>query len=168
MIPLRRRTTANGATDEAAAQATAGPAPRRGNSPQTPSDDSSREERQSAVEEVAKLLLTQKKYKEAETIRVKPLPIAPYFREWKQETYEEVCAASGRPTEAMKLIRTVEKAGIQFEDVADSGDFDTLDAKLATALTKVLKNNDLKRQVNKAKEVAQLNDEMVKGRQSSS
>ena len=84
-----------------------------------------------------------KKHNEAEEVKVKALPIAPYFREWKQETYEEVCAASGRPTEGIKWIRTVEKTGVKFEDVANSGDFDTLESKLATALTKVLKNNGL-------------------------
>ena len=74
---------------------------------------------------MAKLLLTQKKYKEADKISLKPLPIAPYFREWKQEMYEGTAAASGRPQLCFKLIKAVERPGVTFEELAGRGDFDS-------------------------------------------
>ena len=78
--------------------------------PQGTANDASHDERQSSIEEVAKLLLkSNKKHNEAEEVKVKALPIDPYFRERKQETYEEVCTASGRPSKATKWIRAVEK-----------------------------------------------------------
>ena len=122
-------------------------------------EGSSKDDRSAVAEEVAKAILSKKKYKEAEEIStLKPLPITPLFRDWKQETFEAVCSASGRPKLCLPWIRAVEKEGTTFESLADSGDFETLDAKLATALTKLLKKDDLKRKVDKAKERAKLCD----------
>ena len=85
----------------------------------------------------------------------------PHFREWKQNTFEAVCTTSGRPKRCFKRVRAVDQQGVKFEDLADGEDFDALDAKFATALTNLPRNNDLKRQVTKAKEAAQLKDELV-------
>ena len=86
------------------------------------------------------------------------LPITPSFRERKQNTFEQVRAASGRPDPRFKRIRRAEKQGVKLEDVADSGDFDARDAALAMALTSAAERDDLKRRVNEAKETAQLCD----------
>ena len=71
---------------------------------------------------------------------------------------------SARPRDAR--FRAVEKQGVKFENFADSGDFDALDAKLATALTNALRHDDLKRLVTKVVPAVQLKDEIAKGRQS--
>ena len=127
--------------------------------------DSSRDERQSTIEEVAKLFLkSSKKHREAGSARVKACAIAPYFREWKQDALEDVRAVSGRPCDAVDWIRAVERARVKFDGLADSQDFDALDAELATAPTKALKHDDLTRRVTKAKEAAQLKRETAKGR----
>ena len=127
--------------------------------------DSSRDERQSTIEEVAKLFLkSSKKHREAGLARVKARAIAPYFREWKQDALEDVRAVSGRPCDAVDWIRAVERARVKFDGLADSQDFDALDAELATAPTKALKHDDLTRRVTKAKEAAQLRGETAKGR----
>ena len=48
---------------------------------------------------------------------VKARPIAPYFREWKQEALEEACAASGRLCDTIKWNRAVEKkARVKLDD----------------------------------------------------
>ena len=132
--------------------------------PQGTRGDSSHDERKSKVEEVAKLLLnSSKKHTYADEVKVKASPIAPYFREWKQGAFEDVRAARGRPCVAVEWIRAVGRAGVKFNDMADSRDFDALDAKLATALTKAPKHDDLKRRATKSQEAAPLKDEMVKG-----
>ena len=55
---------------------------------------------------------------------------------------------SARPeADQFQWISAVEKRGVKFEDLAESGDFDALGAKIANALTKVLKGDDPRRQV---------------------
>ena len=77
---------------------------------------------------------------------------------------KEEAGASGRPHKAFTWIWEVDKA-TSIEDLVDSGDFETLDAKLAAALGKIL-HGELGRQINVLEEkVAATPGVMLKGRQ---
>ena len=112
---------------------------------------------------VVQAVLSEKKYTEADECPFRRLPETPYFREWKQDAIDKVCKASGRPDEAFTWIREVEQSRKTFDQLADSGDFVTLDAKIASGLTDLLRNDDLKRRAQKAKEEAQTEGRRVRG-----
>ena len=86
------------------------------------------------------------KYTEANQVKVEPLPSVAKFRTWKTHLRKEVAGASGRPQKAFAWICEVDKAE-SIEDLVDSGDFETLDAKLAADLGKIL-HGELGRQIN--------------------
>ena len=110
-------------------------------------------------------LLQKQKYTEADEVRYKALPAVPFFREWKQNMYEDTCSASGRPDECFIFLRKIEEPGVTFESLADSGEFSSLDAKIAKACANILKNDDLKRKVNQKKEEAKMMNRLLNGRQ---
>jgi len=105
--------------------------------------------------------------KEAETIKIPPLPSATQFRSWKVSVRTEVTAASGRGDVAFKWILLAESPSSSFESLATSGTgFESLDAKLAAAMTK-LSHGELGRLFSLATEHERLADppRMIKGRQ---
>ena len=65
--------------------------------------------------------------------------------------------------EAFEWTREVEHSGKTFEDLRDGGDFNTLDSKVATGLSNMLKHDELKRRVQKTKEEYQLAGKRMKG-----
>ena len=75
-----------------------------------------------------------KKYKESDEIKIGPLPQVPQFRGWLNDLRRGVAAASGRPQAAFNWMIGVENQSATFESLANSGDFETMDAKLYTAL----------------------------------
>ena len=77
------------------------------------------------------------KRKEADSVRVPQLPKAPGFRAWKMALRDEIAGASGSPQEAFAWILKVEKPGITSEELGDSENFPSLDAKLAAALSRI-------------------------------
>jgi hypothetical protein len=78
--------------------------------------------------------------------------------------FDEVAAASGAPEEGFDWIIELQREGVSFDAMADSSRFPTLDAKLATALTKILKG-DLERRISLLKEEAIARGTPLRGRQ---
>ena len=60
---------------------------------------------------------------------------------------DEITGASGDPDASFKWIHQVEKPNIKIEDLAESGEFASLDAKLAAGIAKVAQG-DLGRAIN--------------------
>ena len=75
-----------------------------------------------------------------------------------------MCAASGRPDEAFPWILATEKQGVTLEDFADSGDFPTLDVKLAAAISKLAKG-ELGHRLAHETELAAKQGKLIRGRQ---
>ena len=76
--------------------------------------------------------------KEAETIKIPPLPSATQFRSWKVSVRTEVTAAGGKGDVAFQWILAAESPSSTFESLAKSGaGFESLDAKLAAAMAKI-------------------------------
>ena len=84
--------------------------------------------------------------KEAESVKIAALPNAPQFRGWKLALRAEVAAASGAPEAGFIWIKRVEAKETTLEDLGDSQEFASLDAKLASALAK-LTTGDLARTI---------------------
>eukprot|EP00973_Karenia_brevis_P011762 1593473-Karenia_brevis.AAC.1 len=77
------------------------------------------------------------KSKEADKITLEFLPTVPKFRLWKSSLRKEVAGASVSPNEALNWICEIESAR-DYMQLGDSGKFQTLDAKLASAFGKIL------------------------------
>ena len=100
-------------------------------------------QRQSPAEKgAAALLQPQPKFMEAETIVIPPLPDVLQFRSWLATVRDNVSNASGRANTAFPWIRYTEMApgATALEDLGNSGDFESLDAKLNAALMKAITN----------------------------
>ena len=61
--------------------------------------------------------------KEAEAIKLPPMPNALGFRAWKLQVWDEVAGASGNPDKAFQWLKKVEKEGTAIDDLASSGRF---------------------------------------------
>lgn len=81
------------------------------------------------------------KIKEADTIKLLPLPDVPQFEAWKNNLRSQVMAASGRRDEAFHWILEVEDEQFTYDDLADCTDFETLDSKLSAAIGIVAKGS---------------------------
>ena len=79
--------------------------------------------------------------KEADSIKVPPMPSPLQYRQWKGSIRTEVTAASGRGEEAFQWVLDAESRDVTFEELYDSKGFDSLDAKLAAALIKSANDN---------------------------
>ena len=77
--------------------------------------------------------------KEADGIKLLPLPEAPRLTQWKQHLRDKVVSASGRGDEAFKWILQAENPEIPDEALAPRGKFVSLDAKLGAAFNDILK-----------------------------
>ena len=67
--------------------------------------------------------------------------MTPQFDAWKIALRFEVVAASGRPKSAFNWIIETENQKTTFEELADCGEFESLDCKLAVALGKIAKGS---------------------------
>jgi hypothetical protein len=76
---------------------------------------------------------TNQKYKESDSVVFPKLPDKRGMRNYKTQCVRIVIAASGRPKEAATWFRYTETAET-IEDLADDGKFETLSAKIASAL----------------------------------
>ena len=75
-------------------------------------------------------------------------------------------AASGRGDEAFTWIQAVEKDGSSFENLGKSGTgYETLDAKLASALVKTCDGSNLSRDITAKTEQEAKDGRNIKGRQ---
>ena len=78
------------------------------------------------------------KVKEADTIKVPAFPTPESYRNWRIKTREAVVAASTKPDEAFRWVNEAWKEGQSLEALRKVEPFNTLDAKLMSALTNVI------------------------------
>jgi len=102
--------------------------------------------------------------KEAEHIKLHPLPSPQQYRSWRNNTRGEIAAASHKPEACFRWVLEAEAPTATYDLLADSGEFGTLDIKLAAALTKVA-TGELGRKITLAVETEAKRGRMVKGRQ---
>ena len=94
------------------------------------------------------------------------------FACWKIRFKTEVCTCSQFPTEAMQWIKDVEMVD-SVDDLGSSSsvrglrmpDFEVLDAKIASALNRIIHNTQFKRKVSLEEQKAQKEDRLLRGRQ---
>jgi hypothetical protein len=84
-------------------------------------------------------------------VNIPPLPKAPQFRSWKLAVRDEIASASGDPDAGFAWIYQVESPDVKIEDLDNSGEFASLDAKLAAGIAKVAQG-DLGRAISTEKE----------------
>ena len=91
---------------------------------------------------------------------------------WKIRFKTEVCTCSQFPTEAMHWIKEVEMVD-SVDDLKSSltvrgirmPDFDVLDARIASALNRIIHNSHFKRRISLEEQKAQKQDRFLRGRQ---
>ena len=104
------------------------------------------------------------RYKEADKVLIPRFPDAVRYKMWRQAVGEELIAASGRPDEAFLWVLESESCDATYDNMAVSGNFLTLDMKLAAALS-ALATGEIGRQLSLRKQEEKKNGRMVKGRQ---
>ena len=99
-------------------------------------------------------------------------PTRATFACWKIRFKTEVCICSQFPTEAMHWIKEVEMVE-SVDDLKSSSsvrgirmpDFEILDARIASALNKIIHNSHFKRRISLEEQKAQKRDRFLRGRQ---
>ena len=99
-------------------------------------------------------------------------PTPATFACWKIRFKTEVCTCSQFPTEAMQLIKEVEMVD-SVDDIKSSSsiqgismpNFEVLDARIASALNKIIHNSHFKRRISLEEQKAQKQDRFLPGRQ---
>ena len=99
-------------------------------------------------------------------------PTPATFACWKIRFKTEVCTCSQFPTEAMQWIKEVELVD-SVDDLRSSSsirsipmpDFEVLDARIASALNKIIHNSHFKRKISLEEQKAQKEDRFLRGRQ---
>ena len=104
------------------------------------------------------------KAKEAETIKLLDFPTPETYRSWRIAAREAIRAASDRPDEAFSWVQAVYAKDQSLEGLRDPGKFLTLDTKLLSAISKVVKG-ELARQIVNYKESEAAHARAVRGRQ---
>jgi hypothetical protein len=105
------------------------------------------------------------KIKEADAIRIGPLPSPGAFRPWRLALFTEVQAASGRADAAFLWLRKAELPDVSFASLSTSGNFESLDAKLLAALVRSASGTIVGGQISRAQETAAKGNRPLKGRQ---
>lgn len=108
---------------------------------------------------------TADKTKEAEKVKLQNFPSVKNIKGWKMHFKKEVASASGRPKEAFVWIAQVEKA-LTIEELEDDEDFETLGAKIATAMSEII-HGEFARKIEVLKQKAAKLEipKMINGRQ---
>ena len=99
-------------------------------------------------------------------------PTPATFACWKTRCKTEVCTCSQFPTEAMQWIKEVEMVE-SVDDLRSSSSirripmpkFEVLDARIASALNKIIHNSHFKRRISLEEQKAQKQDRFLRGRQ---
>ena len=99
-------------------------------------------------------------------------PTPATFACWKIRFKTEVCTCSQFPTEAMQWIKEVELVDSVDELRSSSStrgismpNFEVLDARIASALNKIIHNSHFKRKISLEEQKAQKEDSFLRGRQ---
>ena len=100
------------------------------------------------------------------------IPTSATFACWKTRFKTEVCTCSQFPTEAMLWIKEVELVDSVVDLRSSSStrgismpDFEVLDARIASALNKIIHNSQFKRRISLEEQKAQKEDRFLRGRQ---
>ena len=101
-----------------------------------------------------------------------PFPTPATFACWKIRFKTEVCTCSQFPTEAMQWIKEVELV-VSVDELRSSSstrglsmpNFEVLDARIASALNKIIHNSQFKRRISLEEQKAQKEDRFFRGRQ---
>ena len=101
--------------------------------------------------------------KEADTMKLGPLPEAPRLTLWKQSVRDKVVSASGRGQVAFDWILEAENFEIPDDNLEAKGTFESLDAKFSSALNDILRGR-IATIIMDAKEKAALKGKRVSGR----
>ena len=104
------------------------------------------------------------KAKEEESIKLLEFPTPETYRSWRIAAREAIRSASDRPDEAFVWVQAVYSKDQTLEGLKDPGKFLTLDAKLLSAISKVVKG-ELARQIVTYKEAEAAKGRAVRGRQ---
>ena len=141
------------------------PPPSSSSSSSTSSSSSSGAKKKKKLKKKKSKITVPYKVKAGE-IKLPAWPTATGFPAWRRTLRQAVISASDRPERARPWIFAVEADDASMEDLhcADSDRHRTLDAKLAEALTKILKGEPA-RKVALAAERAALHQEVLGGRQ---
>ena len=103
--------------------------------------------------------------REAERIKINTWPKPATYRSWRMTVTDEVAAASTCPRSTFEWMLELQKEGVEYEHFIDPGiGMDTLDAKLASALTHVAPY-EFQRIIQARKQEALKDGRMVSGRQ---
>ena len=105
-------------------------------------------------------------------LHIDKFPTPATFACWKIRFKTEVCTCSQFPTEAMHWIKEVEmvdsvddlKTVLSVRGIR-MPDFEVLDAKIASALNRIIQNTQLKRRISLEEQKAQKEDLFLRGRQ---
>ena len=99
-------------------------------------------------------------------------PTPATFACWKIRFKTEVCTCSQFPTEAMQWIKDVEMVDSMDEFTSSSSvrgirvqNFEVLDARIASALNRIIHNSQFKRRISLEEQKAQKQDSFLHGRQ---
>ena len=104
------------------------------------------------------------------TLKISPTPAT--FACWKIRFKTEVCTCSKFPTDAMQRIKEVDLVD-SVDDLRSSSstrgismpNFEVLDARIASALNKIIHNSHFKRKISLEEQKAQEEDRFLRGRQ---
>ena len=98
-----------------------------------------------------------------EVIQLGAMPTASQWENWRQVNEENIASATIMPDEAYAWIREVDNATC-IADLQNSGPFRLLDARLGTALSKLV-TGDFAKQIALQKKQLSKDGHMLKGRQ---
>ena len=95
------------------------------------------------------------------------MPTVGTLRDWKVHARKTIVSAANLGMKTMKWARSAELKGVTFEDLAIQDDeFIDVELKLAEAVMRIVKDPDLRRDMNFREEELLLVDSMLGGRQS--
>ena len=104
--------------------------------------------------------------KEADHIKITQLPRVDQIRAFKNMMRQEVTSCSGRGDAAFMWMLEIENPGTTFESLAKSGKkFESIDCKLASALTKACNSTELAQEIVALTEQEAREGRNIKGRQ---
>ena len=105
--------------------------------------------------------------KEADSVKLKPVPTPGMFYIWQQDLREEIVCASGRGDTAFKWALEIEAKETTFDSLADSGKFVSLDVKLGRAAREAASHNDSLSKLlqDKRNQIGVKEETIMKGRQ---
>ena len=126
----------------------------------------------SRTEEPLHSSTVEKSERQTQALHFDKFPTPATFACWKIRFKTEVCTCSQFPTDAMLWIKEVEMV----DSVADlksslsvrgiqTPDFEVLDAKIASALNRIIHNFQFKRRISLEEQKAQKQDRFLRGRQ---